>query len=120
MTKNFLVTSASEPNISINQKLILKKKPVKPRSNRVQEMYSKNLNMGDLWKLVSQVLHFWAIFLIYIDLRVFREVSLFKVIYFTTQEKDFFALKPDNVAAYFRRRQISEMRHVHMFPITIS
>ena len=31
MTKNFLIlmASASEPNISINQKLILKKKPIK-------------------------------------------------------------------------------------------
>ena len=29
MTENFLITSASEPNISINQKLVLKKKLVK-------------------------------------------------------------------------------------------
>ena len=43
MTKNFLMTCASEPNISINQKLILKKK------FGIHEMYCcKNLNAGNL------------------------------------------------------------------------
>ena len=39
--------------------------------------------------MIFQVLHFWGIFLIYIHLRDYREVSLFKVIYFTILEKDF-------------------------------
>ena len=46
--------------------------------------------MGNLKKLVFQFLHFWGLFLIYVHLRVFREVSLLEVYYFTTLEKDFF------------------------------
>ena len=76
--------------------------------------------MGNLKKMIFQVLHFWELFLIYVHFRVFREVSLLEVIYCTTLEKPSFAVKLDNLVAYFRRRQISEMRHVHMFAITIS
>ena len=46
--------------------------------------------MGNLKKLIFQVLHFWGLFLIYVHLRVFREVSLLEVINFTALEKDFF------------------------------
>ena len=70
--------------------------------------------------MIFKVLHFWGLFLIYVHLRVFREVSLLEVIYFTTLEKEFFALNLDNLVAYFRQRQISEMRHVHMFAVTIN
>ena len=48
--------------------------------------------------MIFQVLHFWGIFLIYIHLRVFREVSLFKEGYFTTLEKD---LLPSNQITSF-------------------
>ena len=51
---------------------------------------------------------------------IFEFFEKLEVIYFTALEKDFFSLKPDNLVAYFRRWKISEMRHVHMFAITIS
>ena len=50
----------------------------------------KSLDMGNLKKLIFQVLYLWGLFLIYLHLRVFREVSLLDVIYFTTLEKYFF------------------------------
>ena len=56
---------------------------------------------------------------LYTSSSFWRSFSIQSNLFYYSRER-FFALKPDNFAGYFCRRQISEMGHIHMFAITIS